>query len=50
MDVVDVSRWQFGITTIDHFVLVPLTIGLASLIAVMQTVWHVTGRIGWCRF
>jgi hypothetical protein len=30
MDVVDVSRSQSGITTIDHFVFVPLTIGLGT--------------------
>lgn len=49
MDVVDISRWQFGITTVYHFILVPLTIGLAPLIAVMQTVWHVTGKEQWLR-
>jgi len=42
MDALDVSRWQFGITTVYHFVFVPLTIGLAPLIAVMQTVWVIT--------
>ena len=31
------SRWQFGITTVFHFIFVPLTIGLALLLAVMQT-------------
>src|SRR5258705_514602 len=36
MDALDVSRWQFGITTVYHFIFVPLTIGLAPLIAVMQ--------------
>ncbi|WP_132993085.1 cytochrome ubiquinol oxidase subunit I [Gordonia zhaorongruii] len=49
MDVVDISRWQFGITTVYHFILVPLTIGLAPLIAVMQTVWHRTGNEQWLR-
>ena len=49
MDVLDVSRWQFGITTVYHFIFVPLTIGLAPLIAVMQTIWHVTGRTEWYR-
>src|SRR6478609_4473605 len=44
MDALDVSRWQFGITTVYHFILVPLTIGLAPLIAVMQTMWVVTGK------
>ena len=33
MDALDVSRWQFGITTVYHFIFVPLTIGLAPLIA-----------------
>ena len=49
MDTLDVSRWQFGITTVYHFVFVPLTIGLAPLIAVMQTVWHFTGNATWYR-
>jgi len=33
----DLSRWQFGITTVFHFMFVPLTIGLALLLAIMQT-------------
>ena len=49
MDALDVSRWQFGITTVYHFIFVPLTIGLAPLIAVMQTVWVVTGNPAWYR-
>ena len=49
MDALDVSRWQFGITTVYHFIFVPLTIGLAPLIAVMQTVWAVTGNTAWYR-
>ena len=49
MDALDVSRWQFGITTVYHFVFVPLTIGLAPLIAVMQTAWVVTGNDAWYR-
>jgi cytochrome d ubiquinol oxidase subunit I len=49
MDALDVSRWQFGITTVYHFILVPLTIGLAPLLAVMQTVWVVTGNPAWYR-
>ena len=31
------DRWQFGITTVYHFLFVPLTIGLALIVAVMQT-------------
>ncbi|KZS63741.1 cytochrome BD ubiquinol oxidase subunit I [Mycobacterium kansasii] len=49
MNVVDISRWQFGITTVYHFIFVPLTIGLAPLLAVMQTVWVVTGNPAWYR-
>src|SRR6516165_6963269 len=49
MNVVDISRWQFGITTVYHFIFVPLTIGLAPLIAIMQTVWVVTGKDAWYR-
>src|ERR1043165_2884905 len=49
MDALDVSRWQFGITTVYHFIFVPLTIGLAPLIAAMQTAWVITGNTGWYR-
>ena len=49
MDALDVSRWQFGITTVYHFIFVPLTIGLAPLIAAMQTAWVVTGNPAWYR-
>src|SRR5271165_2043081 len=49
MGAVDVSRWQFGITTVYHFIFVPLTIGLAPLIAVMQTIWVVTDNPAWYR-
>ncbi len=49
MNVVDISRWQFGITTVYHFIFVPLTIGLAPLVAIMQTVWVATGKTTWYR-
>ncbi|WP_194817156.1 cytochrome ubiquinol oxidase subunit I [Nocardia sp. XZ_19_385] len=49
MNVVDVARWQFGITTVYHFIFVPLTIGLAPLIAGMQTAWVITGKEHWKR-
>jgi cytochrome bd ubiquinol oxidase subunit I len=49
MNVVDISRWQFGITTVYHFIFVPLTIGLAPLVAIMQTVWVATGKTAWYR-
>ncbi len=49
MNVLDLSRWQFGITTVYHFILVPLTIGLAPLLAIMQTVWVATDNPAWYR-
>ncbi|WP_069165654.1 cytochrome ubiquinol oxidase subunit I [Nocardia altamirensis] len=49
MSALDVSRWQFGITTVYHFLLVPLTIGLAPLVAAMQTAWVITGKDHWLR-
>jgi cytochrome bd ubiquinol oxidase subunit I len=49
MSVVDLSRWQFGITTVYHFLFVPLTIGLAPILAGMQTAWVVTGNTAWYR-
>jgi cytochrome d ubiquinol oxidase subunit I len=49
MNVVEISRWQFGITTVYHFIFVPLTIGLAPLVAIMQTVWVVSGNATWYR-
>jgi cytochrome bd ubiquinol oxidase subunit I len=39
VDVLGIARWQFGITTVYHFLMVPLTIGLSLLVAVMQTAW-----------
>ncbi|MEU9004313.1 cytochrome ubiquinol oxidase subunit I, partial [Streptomyces sp. NPDC048551] len=33
------ARWQFGITTVYHFLFVPLTISLAALVAILQTAW-----------
>ncbi|WP_028646901.1 cytochrome ubiquinol oxidase subunit I [Nocardiopsis sp. CNT312] len=44
MEALDLARWQFGITTIYHFLFVPLTIGLSLIVAVLQTLWHRTGR------
>ena len=44
MDPLLLARWQFGITTIFHFLFVPLTIGLAFFVAIFQTAWHRTGK------
>lgn len=42
--VVDLSRLQFAVTALYHFLFVPLTLGLSVLLAVMETVYVVTGR------
>jgi len=44
LDPLILSRWQFGLTTIYHFLFVPLTIGMAVVVAVFQTAWYRTGR------
>ena len=49
MDALDLARWQFGITTVYHFIFVPLTIGLTPLVAIMQTAWYRTGNERWLR-
>jgi cytochrome bd ubiquinol oxidase subunit I len=36
---VDLARWQFAFTSINHFLFVPVTIGLAFLTALLQTAW-----------
>jgi cytochrome d ubiquinol oxidase subunit I len=41
---VDLARLQFATTSLYHFLFVPLTLGLAPLVAVMQTIWHRTSR------
>lgn len=47
MDATELARWQFGITTVYHFLFVPLTIGLAFLVAGLQTAWVRTGNEKW---
>lgn len=44
LDPLLLSRWQFGLTTIYHFLFVPLTIGTATVVAVFQTAWYRTGK------
>ncbi len=41
--VIILSRWQFALTTIYHFFFVPLTIGLSLIVAIMQTIYYITG-------
>ncbi|MFG2500832.1 cytochrome ubiquinol oxidase subunit I [Streptomyces sp. NPDC048441] len=39
-----IARWQFGVTTVYHFLFVPLTISLASIVAGLETAWVRTGK------
>ena len=36
----DLARWQFAFTSVNHFLFVPVTIGLAVLTALLQTAWY----------
>ncbi|MEB2871029.1 cytochrome ubiquinol oxidase subunit I [Pseudomonas rhizosphaerae] len=42
--VVDLSRLQFAMTALYHFLFVPLTIGMAFLLAIMESVYVMTGK------
>ena len=44
MSALDLARTQFGITTVYHFLFVPLSIGLAMFVAVFQTAHYRTGK------
>ena len=44
MDVVTLSRIQFGVTTALHFLFVPLTLGLVWFVAIFQTQYYRTGE------
>ncbi len=48
-DALDLARWQFGVTTVYHFIFVPLTIGLSTLVAIMQTLWVRRADKRWLR-
>jgi cytochrome d ubiquinol oxidase subunit I len=49
VDLLDLSRWQFGVTTVYHFLFVPITIGLGFLVAGFETAWIRTGHERWLR-
>ena len=42
--VVDLSRLQFAMTALYHFLFVPLTLGMAFLLAIMESVYVMTGK------
>jgi cytochrome d ubiquinol oxidase subunit I len=45
--VVDLSRIQFAATAMYHFLFVPLTLGLSFIMAIMESVYVMTGRVVW---
>jgi cytochrome d ubiquinol oxidase subunit I len=49
LDTLTLSRWQFGLTTVYHFLFVPLTIGMVLLVAIMQTIWTRTNDEKWLK-
>ena len=49
MNALDFARIQFMITTLFHFIFVPMSIGLALWVAICQTRWHRTRDEAWLR-
>jgi len=45
----ELARWQFAVTTIYHFIFVPVSIGLSLMVAYMQTRWVRSGDERWLR-
>ena len=43
-ELVDLSRLQFALTAMYHFLFVPLTLGLSFMLVIMETCYVVTGR------
>ena len=43
-DIVDLSRLQFAITAMYHYLFVPLTLGLSFMLAIMESVYVMTGK------
>ncbi len=44
---VELSRLQFAVTAIYHFLFVPLTLGLAVILGIMESVYVMTGKQIW---
>ncbi|PHP64718.1 cytochrome d terminal oxidase subunit 1 [Zhengella mangrovi] len=47
IDIVELSRLQFAMTALYHFLFVPLTLGLSIIVAIMETVYVMTNRPIW---
>jgi cytochrome bd ubiquinol oxidase subunit I len=44
VEVVDLSRLQFSVTALYHFLFVPLTLGLSWILVIMESVYVMTGK------
>lgn len=49
MNALDLARWQFAITTVYHFLFVPITIGMGFVVAGLQTAWFRTNKLKYLR-
>jgi len=45
LDPLILARWQFGLTTLYHFLFVPLTLGMVFIVAGLQTAWVRTAKL-----
>jgi cytochrome d ubiquinol oxidase subunit I len=45
--VIDLSRLQFALTALYHFLFVPLTLGLSFMLVIMESLYVMTGRDIW---
>ncbi|WP_109400682.1 cytochrome ubiquinol oxidase subunit I [Proteus sp. TJ1640] len=43
-DIVELSRLQFALTAMYHFLFVPLTLGMAFMLAIMETIYVLSGK------
>ncbi|MCC4908997.1 cytochrome ubiquinol oxidase subunit I [Microbacterium sp. cx-59] len=47
LDPLALARWQFGLTTLYHYLFVPLTLGMGLVVAIFQSAWVRTGHTKW---
>ncbi|MFK4788537.1 cytochrome ubiquinol oxidase subunit I [Microbacterium sp. ZW T5_56] len=47
LDPLALARWQFGLTTVYHYLFVPFTIGMVVVVAIFQTIWVRTADVKW---
>ncbi|BAV64259.1 cytochrome ubiquinol oxidase subunit I [Sphingobium cloacae] len=47
MAVIELSRLQFALTALYHFLFVPLTLGLSFILVIMESIYVMTGREIW---